>query len=35
MALWLGDRRCFLRGGEVAGDEADMVIEESGVAREG
>jgi hypothetical protein len=34
-ALRLGDRCCFLRGGEVAGDEADTVTGESRVAREG
>ena len=34
-ALQLGDRRCFLRGGEVARDEANAITGESEVAGEG
>jgi hypothetical protein len=34
-ALQLGDRRCSLRGGEVAGGEVDAVAGGSGVAGEG
>jgi hypothetical protein len=34
-ALQLGDRRCFLRSGEVVGDEADAITGESGVTGEG
>jgi hypothetical protein len=34
-ALQLGDRRCFLRGGEVTRDEANAITGESEVAGEG